>query len=156
MSSRFEIKDRRGSNKIEPLAPAVAAVEEIPKVDGEWEDVAYLIVIAPGQNGNVMVVGRAVGLRNDGETFIGDWLFPPIWKESMQWQPEARKRLDTFKNCACGSGLLCSVHKLYLQQWRTADTQRMELIGSEPLPKAMEVLIKAEQARAAAKIAVPR
>ena len=157
--SNFEIKDRRGNNKQEPPAPAeVAAQTEAPEPVGDrssWKNVAYMIVLI-GTNNGPLVSGRAVGLRSDGKFFIADWFLPPIYPEHFDWTVEARKRLNTFIGCECTNVAPCATHKMYMPQWVKQDTQRLELIGHTPVPEAVEVVVKAERARAASNIVVPR
>lgn len=145
--------DRRGSKKPEPAEKPLTIVEAPePRGEGTWEEICYAVVLAQAPGGNIMVLGRAVGLRDDGEVFVADWILPPIWKEGTRWEQEAKKRLDTFVDCNCKhGGQACVVHKMYLPQWAQQDTQRLELIDSEPVPKPLEVLMKAEASRAAAK-----
>ena len=114
-----------------------------------------MIVLVPSNAGPI-VTGRAVGLRSDGLCFLADYFLSPIYPEHFDWTEEARKRLDTFLGCDCMRGGACSVHKLYVPQWIKADTQRLELIGSQQVPEAIEVMVKAERSRAASNILVPR
>lgn len=163
MSNKFEVIDRRGGNKQEAEAsPEIipAAATESTGDKSTWKNIpknpAYMVVLAGSPSGQPIVSGRAVGLRADEKFFIADWIFPPIYPEHFDWTIEARKRLDTFLGCDCTSQAPCGVHKIYLQQWMQADQQRLALIGTTPVPEAVEVMAKAEQARRASKIAVPR
>lgn len=149
--SNFEIVDRRRNKEERKPEP----VQEVPQNAGEWEDVGYLIVFIPS-NGGPIVAGRAAGLRGDGKTFVADYFLPQIYPEHFDWTVEARKRLDTFLGCECSSSGPCAVHKLYLDQWLQADIQRIQLIGNSPVPKAIEMFMKAEQAKRASSIAIPR
>ena len=154
--SNFEVKDRRGDKKETPAPVVVADPEPKPAADkSRWKNVGYMIILIPSNAGPI-VTGRAVGLRSDEKCFIGDWFLPQIYPEHLDWTTEARKRLDTFLGCECQSLVPCAVHKMYVPQWIKADTQRLELIGSSPVPEAIEVMVKAERARQAAGIVVPR
>lgn len=156
--SNFEIKDRRGSNKEDPsltVASVPDATHEVAADKSSWKNVGYMICLIPSNAGTI-VAGRAVGLRSDEKCFIADYFLPQIYPEHFDWTAEARKRLDTFLGCDCTGGGPCATHKLYQPQWIKNDTQRLELIGSSPIPEAIEVMVKAERARAASSILVPR
>lgn len=154
-NNKFEVIDRRRDKK-QDAAPLVLV--ESPEPTGDkttWKNVAYMIVLF-GSQGGPLVCGRAVGLRSDGKFFVADWIFPPIYPEHFDWTVESRKRLDTFLGCDCMSTAPCGVHKMYIPQWQEADGQRIALIGSAPVPEAVEVMMKAEQARKSSQIAIPR
>jgi hypothetical protein len=152
--SNFEFIDRRKDKKESP-APVVVASPEPTGDRSTWKNIGYMIVLIGSPNGP-LVSGRAVGLRSDDKFFIADWFLPPIYPEHFDWTVESKKRLDTFLGCDCTNVAPCAVHKMYLPQWIKADTQRLELIGSSPVPEAVEVMIKAERARAASSVVVPR
>ena len=161
-NSKIEVIDRRGSKKEEPAAVVVPAVEAVPGVAADkssWKKIprnpAFMIVFIPS-NAGPLVAGRAVGLRSDEKFFIADYFLPQIYPENFDWTAEARKRLDTFLGCDCASGAPCAVHKIQQPQWIKNDTQRLELIGRSPVPEAIEVMVKAERARAASSILIPR
>ena len=152
----FEIKDRRGENKQTPAPVAVEVPSNEPKADTSfWKNVGYMIVLVPSNAGPI-VTGRAVGLRSDGLCFIADYFLPQIYPEHFDWTVKARERLDTWLGCDCVRGNTCGTHKMYMPQWMKADSQRLELIGSSPVPEAIEIMFKADQARKSAGIAVPR
>lgn len=156
-NNKFEVVSRRGGNKEGVIAAPIleTAPEKSAGDKSTWKNVAYMIVLI-GSQGGPLVSGRAIGLRADEKFFIADYFLPPIYPEHFDWTVEARKRLDTFIGCDCTSAGPCGVHKMYLPQWLQADTQRLELIGSRPVPEAVEVMIKADQARKASQIAIPR
>jgi hypothetical protein len=150
--SNFEFKDHRGSNKEESAAaPVIAAAPEPTADKSSWKNVGYMICLIPSNAGPI-VAGRAVGLRSDEKCFIGDYFLPQIYPEHFDWTAEARKRLDTYLGCECGIGVQCAVHREYLPQWIKADTQRLELIGSSPVPEAIEAMVKGQRAS----ILIPR
>jgi hypothetical protein len=154
--SNFEIVDRRKDKKESPSLVVIPA--EIPEQVGDkstWKNVGYMIILIPSNAGPI-VAGRAVGLRSDELCFIADYFLPQIYPEHFDWTGEARKRLDTFLGCECARGIPCAIHKMYVPQWVEADSQRLQLIGSSPVPEAVEVMVKAERARAASSILVPR
>lgn len=147
--------DRRGANKIfvpERVEPVVID-EKTGVTKGEWEDVAYMIVMIQLQpNQPPMVAGRAVGLRkHDQKTCIADYLFSPIWPSQLDWIKEGKKRLDTFLDCNCESNRPCSLHEINLPMWMRSDMDRLNTMASLPMPKALEALIRMEQAKAAGK-----
>jgi hypothetical protein len=154
--SNFEIVDKRGGNKSVPEPVVLAAPELVPIADKSgWKNVGYMIVLIPSNAGPI-VAGRAVGLRTDEKCFVADYFLPPIFPEHFDWTAESRKRLDTFIGCDCAGRSPCSTHKILQPQWIRADTQRLELIGSSPVPEAIEIMVKADRARAASSIVVPR
>jgi hypothetical protein len=147
--------DRRGANKIwvpEKVEPLVVD-EKTGAVKGEWEDVAYMVVMIQMQrNQPPMVAGRAVGLRkHDQKTCIADYLFSPIWPSQLDWVKDARKRLDTFLDCDCGANAPCSLHQMNMPLWQKSDMERLNMIASMPLPKALEALMRMEMAKAQSK-----
>ena len=156
-NNKFEIVDRRRQNKEETAAPEIisAPAAENAGDKSTWKNVAYMIVLI-GSQGGPLVSGRAIGLRADEKFFIADYFLPPIYPEHFDWTVESRKRLDTFLGCDCTSAGPCGVHKMYLPQWLEADSQRLALIGSSKVPEAVEVMMKADQARKASQIAIPR
>jgi hypothetical protein len=160
-NNRFEIIDRRRQNKGETAAPEIisAAATETTGNKSTWKDVpnnpAYMVVLV-GSNAGPLVSGRAIGLRADEKFFIADYFLPPIYPEHFDWTVESRKRLDTFLDCDCTSAGPCGVHEMYLPQWLEQDKQRLEMIGSRPVPEPVEVMMKADQARRASQIAIPR
>ncbi len=156
--SNFEIVDRRKEKKESSPLILIPKTEESEQPEGDkstWKNVGYMIIFIPSNAGPI-VAGRAVGLRSDEKCFVADYFLPQIYPEHFDWTAKARERLDTFLECECSSGSPCSVHKLYQPQWIKADTQRLELIGSSPIPEAIEVMFKAERARAASNIVIPR
>jgi hypothetical protein len=144
-NSKIEVIDRRGGRKEEPSAAPV--VIEAPEPVGDrssWKSVAYMICLVPS-NAGPLVAGRAVGLRSDQKCFLADYFLSQIYPENFDWTVEARKRLETFIGCECTGGVPCAIHREYVPQWIKADTQRLELIGSSPVPEAIEVMIKAQR-----------
>lgn len=163
-NSKFEVIDRRGSKKPEPAA--IPVVEEKIQVTGDrssWEEVKYAIAWRPvpqSQPGplQIIIMGRALGLRSDGLPFIADYWMTPDYDDSRDWEKQSKKRLDTFLNCECNDFHPCAVHQMYFPQWVERDSQRLNLAGTKPVPKVLEILHKAEMARMerAKNIAVPR
>jgi hypothetical protein len=154
--SNFEIKDRRGEKK-ETAAPIILETPD-PQPTGDrskWKNIGYMIVLVPS-NAGPLVTGRAVGLRSDEKCFIADYFLPQIYPEHFDWTPKARERLETFLGCECSSGTPCATHKMLVPQWIKADTQRLELIGNSAVPEAIEIMVKADRARKAGGIVVPR
>ena len=112
-------------------------------------------------NGTGMFAGRAVGLRTDDHLFTADWMLPPVWEEGTSWQAEALKRLNTFRGCSCGPTGRCKFHgetcagNLGPGKWIEEDMQRLRKVSTTPLCEALEVLMKAEAARANSRIVTP-
>lgn len=118
-------------------------------------------VVQINVNGSGMFAGRAAGLRTDDCVFTADYLFAPVWEEEESWQVEARKRLMTFKACSCRRGNVCGFHgeacpgKLGAGKWMEEDIKRLNKVMNTPLCEALEVLMRAEKARAEARIVAP-
>jgi hypothetical protein len=143
MPSNIKFIDRRGDKEKAPAL--VAEVVPEPAADrSSWKNVGYMICLIPSNAGPI-VAGRAVGLRSDGKCFIGDYFLSQIYPEHFDWTVESRKRLDTYLGCDCAVGIQCAVHKTYVPQWIKADTQRLELIGSSPVPEAIEAMVKGQR-----------
>jgi len=146
--SPIEIIDRRGEKKSHAPLPKEIMTEEGA---GEWESVGFILVQIPNQGGHPILSGRAVGVRKDGVgPFAVDFFLPPIWPEDLDWTKEARKRLNTFLNCSCrtGAGGACAVHKLQIPEWVKSDSQRLEMMGNTPLPRAIELMMQASKVAA--------
>jgi len=162
----FTIVDKRGQSRSEDTGIQIAVApplmpQELPAAGADmatWKGVGYMLAATPMGPNQLLVLGRAVGLRSDDKTFVGDYALMPIWPENLDdWRPKARERLDTFLHCDCSvaSGT-CALHRLYVAQWRTADQQRFEFMASQPMPEALEMYHRAEAMRAQSKIVVPR
>jgi hypothetical protein len=160
--SNFEVIDRRRSKPQdeEAIVPAEPVVSiDAPAATRQWKDVAYVLAFMPIQNGNMLIIGRAVGIRKDGlGPFLADFLLPNIWGPDFTWQKEAKKRLDTFLGCECSTQARCPIHTLKVDQWATEDRRRLETVASAPMPEAVELLVRAEMAAQAKKsnLVVPR
>lgn len=141
----FEVIDRRGQKK-EPREVVPDVSREAPAGD-HWRSVAYLTALMQGPQGQIIVQGRACGLRSDLLTFVADWVFPPVWNENIDWCGLAKKRLDTFLGCSCTSAGACAVHKLYLPQWMQQDADRLNRLAAEPVPEVVEYMMRAEAAK---------
>lgn len=160
-SSNFEFKDRRGDKKETPPVVLVASDPQPTGDRSRWLEVKAAIAPAQIQQPHpqppaLIIVGRVLGLRSDNLPFIADYWLSPDYDDCRDWEGQARKRLDTFLGCDCSNHTPCSIHKMYIPQWKQADMQRLTLAGSKPVPKVLEVLHKAELARQAAGIVVPR
>jgi len=152
------VVDRR-KQKQEMESTPVLTVEEVDHEPDEstksWKSIGYLIALIQGQNG-ILVSGRAVGLRGDGRPFVADYILPPIWPEKLDWIKEVRKRLDTFLGCQCKEHSSCADHKMYLGQWMSQDAQRIQMMSTQPVPEAIEVLANIEKKMAESRIVLPR
>jgi hypothetical protein len=103
-----------------------------------WESVGYMIAaeVKIVQRGFKQVpdcnkvVGRAMGLRDDGQTFVASVDLPWVWPEGFEWQPRALTRLNTFLNCEClaqnGQTRLCEIHEELNRQWNEEDWKTNE------------------------------
>lgn len=149
---QFTVMDRRGVDSPKPPEPKPVTAADYRDPEDEWEEVSYMLAFMPQPPPNPpLAMGRAIGLRRDGKPFIADYLLTPGWPRHLDWPREAKKRLDTFLSCDCKETGPCALHKVYLAQWQEADVQRLNLFARQPMPKAFEILLRAEQARQAAK-----
>jgi hypothetical protein len=160
--SNFEIIDRRKDKKETPL-PVV--VEEPQPIGDRSSWLEVKAAIAPTQINQphpqppaLVLLGRVLGLRSDENAFIADYWLTPDYDDCRDWEAQARKRLDTFLGCDCSSHAPCAIHRMYIPQWQQADMQRLTLAGTKAVPRVVEILHKAELARAAREktISLPR
>lgn len=142
--SNIEVIDRRRNKDHHE---AVKVEEPAKKGKAEWDDVGYVLAIMRVQDGGFLIVGRAAGVRKDGVgPFIADYIVPNVWISSIDWMREAKKRLDTFLECGCTTANKCGIHDIYLKDWVKADSQRLSLVNSMPMSKALEMAMRAEMA----------
>lgn len=141
----FTVVDKRGAAHVE--APVIVAPQAEENPDRSFWKSTDLLVVLNQIEGQIMVLGRAIGLRSDDCLFCADWVFPPRWHTGIDWPKEARKRLDTFLNCDCTNNGPCVEHQFNIPQWMRADGERLNLLGREPLSEVMEVMQKVEMAR---------
>jgi len=149
--------DRRGQNHgtVEIETPKPQESEEVQKGKRTWKSQGFLIVMAQGPQG-IVISGRVVGLRGDGQLCVADYMFAPVVPEHEDWKKEARRRLNTFLGCDCKTGYQCHTHKIAIQNWNREDVDRVAKSTQKNLPEAIEVLMRAEQARQKTGIVVPR
>lgn len=138
--SNFEFVDRRGKDKPEPT-PEVKI--EGP-VNEAWDDLQYMLSATQTPQG-LIFLGRLVGLRTDGMTFVADYILPPLWEVGLAWESVVKERIDTFLGCSCRQTGPCSLHKMYIPQWQKQDVQRINLLLSQPKSKALLALESAER-----------
>ncbi len=148
----MEIVDRRKINQVVPEGeehrPAVAVLEK-PKAEEfigkrEWTDVAFMIAFL-NINGNQTISGRAVGLRSDGRAFVADYLFSPVWERGFDWTAVSEERLNTFLDCGCKDGTACEMHEVTVKAWYEEGLRRIQAIGSQGVPPAVEAFMRAQQ-----------
>ena len=126
----------------------------------EWRSVGFLPAFLPMGQGQVMML-RAVGKRTDEKVFTADYALPPIWEEGADYAAKAKYRLDTFKSCACDERGRCKFHGEVCPgpggpgKWLEEDIKRLQKVQSEPMPEAVEELMKVEASRAQNRIVVP-
>ena len=110
----------------------------------KWEDVAYMVAFM-GLNGQNVVSGRSVGLRDDGAVCIADYIFSPLWTEGFDWTAVGRERLDTYLVCECEEDKTCEYHVGMMQEWLQEGLERLTALGQSPIPMAMEAFIRKQQ-----------
>jgi hypothetical protein len=108
-----------------------------------WKSVRYLMQADFGKKGVMgmqvrQVIGRALGEREDGQTFSAYVDIPWTQPERYNWQSRARLRLDTFlyDSCKCearGSEIkICETHQKVAYIWH--DQDREEIARYEGTP----------------------
>ena len=147
-----------------PPATYGDVVEFKKTVRGEvqkWRSVGYVMVKMPTAPGQELMLLRAVGMRTDEGVFHADYALPPVWGEGEDYAAEAKKRLDTFLACSCDAGGPCKFHGEAIPRpgragkWLEEDIKRLQKIQSDPLPEAVEFLMRSEGARAQQRVVVP-
>jgi hypothetical protein len=154
----FTIVDKRGQAHIEQEKPVIVEAEPPKTPSGSkriWKSTGFMVAMAKSPNG-ILIVGRAVGLRQDGVCALADYAFPPIWPEKLDWVKHATQRLNTFLGCDCTPQIMCEMHRKEVPKWGQEDMTRLEHVARVPLPEAIEVVMKAEQERQKTRIVVPR
>lgn len=154
---KFTVVDKRGQNQGTVLieAPKPPESEEVKKGKRTWKSQGFMHVLSATPIGTVPA-GRIAGLRGDGPLFVADFLFAPVTTEHEDWRKEARRRLNTFLGCECKTGHRCNVHQVACENWIKEDIDRIMKSTQKDLPEAIEVLMKAEQARQKTSLVVPR
>ena len=149
----MEIVDRRKMNQVVEEKPEVTAVAEKPTLvmpkkheKRGWKDVAFMIAFM-NINGNQVISGRAVGLRSDDRSFVADYLFTPVWERGLDWTAISEERLNTFLDCGCQDGTACEMHKKTCEQWLIEGVERIQNVGAQGVPMAVEAFMKAQQQR---------
>ena len=158
MKPEITVIDRRGAAHVhsEPETPKPEPEKEEVRVGKRtWKSQGFMIVMAQGPQG-VIISGRVVGLRGDGQLCVADYMFSPIVPEHEDWKKEARRRLNTFLGCDCKTGHQCHTHQIAIPNWTREDVERVKKSTQKNLPEAIEVMMKAEQARQKTQLVVPR
>lgn len=155
----FEVIDKRGrNNPIQEPPKLVEVRDEAPIQDRQWKSFGYVVVLNLFQ-GDQLVTGRSVGLDQNKDIFLADYIFGPGWEAGFDWTIPAKQRLDTFLRCQCGprSGP-CQFHRRMAPQgWMSEDFKRIRDEGDRPMPEAIEVLSRLEQSkRQATQVLAPR
>jgi hypothetical protein len=147
------VVDKRGQNRSDEAVDIITSSlqPEDPRETGNraiWKSVDYIYAIIQ-MSGGYGVVGRTVGLRGDGKTFLADYLLLPMCtKETVDWMPKSKERLDTFLGCACKYGVeQCSLHRKLVPEWGRLDMSRYEIMAQKAISPALEALHQAEQNR---------
>jgi hypothetical protein len=80
-----------------------------------------------GSGTRQVIVGRALGDRDDGQCFFAQIDLPWIVPEKWDWKKEARRRLDTYltSQCQCKADktnvVHCEVHRHAMSEWQCID-----------------------------------
>jgi hypothetical protein len=155
---KFTVIDRRGAAHVSiecvPAPQPVAAItEETRKSRIIWRKVSFLICQAQSPMG-ILILGKAIGLRQDGLSCCSDYVLPPVFPEHLDWVKEARRRLNTYLGCECQNGVLCATHRNLIPNWQKEDFAKLTELSSKPAPEAVEAFIK--QAQAKPNLVIPR
>ena len=143
--------------------PEHKVVEFKKTVRGEvqtWKSVGYVLATLPIGGQSVLML-QAVGLRTDEKLFTVNYALPPIWEEGADYTVAVKDRLDSFKACACDDRGRCKFHGEAMPgpggpgKWLEADMKRLGNIQNEPLPEAVEILMKAVAEAANRRIVTP-
>jgi len=157
--SGFTVVDKRGQNNpVREKIDVAVNDADLPVQDRKWESVAYQITVQPHPDGSTLFGGQVVGLANDENLFTAVYIFGMRWEAGFDWTVDARRRLDSFLQCACTNTVKCSYHRRMAPHgWLKEDFDRIREEGAKPVPKAIEILFKAERARQQAqRILAPR
>jgi hypothetical protein len=126
-----------------------------------WRSVGYLTAMLPMGQAQILMM-RAVGLRESGLLFTADYAIPGMLLDDKEnFAAAAKYRLDTFQVCACDRSGRCKFHGEVLPgpggpgRWLEKDIKRLQDMQKQPMPEAVEILMKAEAARANQRIVVP-
>jgi hypothetical protein len=146
-----------------------ATYADVASIDGkrkknqppQWKSVGYLTAMLPVGKAQILMM-RAVGLREDALCFTADYAIPGLLTDEKEnFAAEAKYRLDTFNGCACDRSGRCKFHGEVLPgpggpgRWLDEDIKRLQKNQQEPMPEAVEILMKAEAARTNQRIVVP-
>ena len=146
----FTVSDRRHTNpeyEAPVEVPKPVIVEKKPEgLSTEWKSLGYVCCNMKMQDGNLIMVGKAIGLRGDGVSVSVDYLLPPVWPSSLNWVKVARERLDSYLGCECTKYGHCPYHALRQQEWVRSDMERLNIIANMPMPEALELWFRANQA----------
>ena len=141
---------------------------DVASIDGKrkkgqpepWKSTGYVVAMVPVGQATIMMI-RAVGLRHDALLFTADYAIPGMLEEGEDFVAAARERLDTFLACACDRSGKCPFHGAKLPgvggpgDWMKSDIERLQKMQKQPMPEAVEILMKAEAARANQRVVVP-
>jgi hypothetical protein len=127
----------------------------------DWKSVGYLTAMLPMGQAQILMM-RAVGLRESGLLFTADYAIPGMLLDDKEnFAAAAKWRLDTFQVCSCDRSGRCKFHGEVLPgpggmgRWLEEDIKRLQYMQKQPMPEAVEILMKAEAARANQRIVVP-
>lgn len=149
-------------------SPKFGVDKKVSAIDGkrkknepqDWKSVGFLVAMLPVGQATIMMM-RGVGLRESGLLFTADYAIPGMVEEGEDFVAAAKYRLDTFKTCACDRNGRCKFHGEMLPgsvgpgKWLEEDIARLKKQQAQPMPEAVEILMKAEAARANQRIVVP-
>lgn len=116
----------------------------VKRSKASWNDVAFMIAFM-NVNGQQVISGRCLGLRSDNRTFVADYLFSPVWERGLDWTAIAEERLNTFLDCGCQDGTACEMHQKTCEAWLIEGVQRIQSVGAQGVPPAVEAFMKAQQ-----------
>ena len=104
-----------------------------------WTEVDYTLAPKMAQFGGIVaIVGKACGIRSDGNAFWAAYDLPWIYPKGFDWTEKAKARLDTFLDCGCSlvTGV-CSYHQMMNEAWMKEDELRNNIVAAE-IPEALK------------------
>lgn len=105
-----------------------------------WIEITYMVTMMAVGDGNMIIVGRCVGLRSDGIPCVANYIFNGIYSDVIDWQKIARDRIEPFLTCECDIDTPCQFHMNEAPLWIQEGLLRLKKMKEEPLPEPIKAL----------------
>lgn len=104
----------------------------------KWVEVGYTLSPKINRGGNIVAVaGLVAGMRSDAVRFHAMYDMPWLYPANFDWTVQAKKRLDSFLDCACSQLTgMCAFHKGLIPEWGKQDELRNN-IKKEEIPMVL-------------------